>query len=167
MAKLTKVEEIEWNKCGDCPFCDTEYSGDNGYGTGDCYDAHYCQKGYFGEITGENGYDGRSIYKVIDIPQCIPPYCQFSDKPWVQKMTLEQVVKIYNNEEIMCLIDYLRDKKLYKRVNKVNEDFKLSLLHEEPMVDEAFEEHMKQTVKTLRGLGYEIEPQFERFIVED
>lgn len=166
MAKLTKTEILEWDSCEECPFCKSGYSGDNGYGTGDCYDGKYCENGYFGGVTNYNGFDGRPIYRTdIEVPHCIPPYCQFSEKTWEPMMTLGQLVKEFDDNEIYCLIQYLRDKKLQKQVDEANQNFKFSKMEEigEP-IDPEYIEFAKQTIKHLEEQGYTVLDTFKKSI---
>ena len=110
MAKLVKTEEIEWDTCKQCPFCKSGYTGTDGFGIGPTYNANYCEYGYFGKTVG-NDFNGEIIWdSSIKVPDCIPPQCEYSDKHWNldDDYSFIEVVKTYNNEELIELANYLR-----------------------------------------------------------
>ena len=102
------VETVqEWDCCKKCPFFEWKYTGPDGFGERDTYEAGFCTKGHFGEVNGD--FFGRTLYKKVQIPRAIPLYCEYSDFKVDVNMTLKQLVELgLNDNQILDFVDTIR-----------------------------------------------------------
>lgn len=167
MAKLVQTVETEWDKCVDCPFCHSGYTGSDGFGMRDTYNADYCSKGHFGKKVGTD-FSGRDLWdSSVKAPDCIPPQCQYHDNPWKPEddYTLIQCVQMYSDKEIMELVKYFRSEK------HVEDTLKYLSEKEEQQrqkkQQKAYNKYAKNVVKHLEEQGYNVLDSFKESIKED
>ena len=108
MAKRVVQIVQEWSDCKHCPFFEWKYSGPDGYGTSDSYDAGFCNKGHFGKRAGN--FYGKPMWEEIKIPDRIPVCCEFSEyKNVTVKMSLKKLIELgVSNEQLLGMADNYR-----------------------------------------------------------
>lgn len=150
MAKIVKTIEQEWYKCKDCPYFQWKYSGPDGFGERELYEAGYCTKGHFGGIAYNS--NGNDVYKRVSVPNCIPPYCEFSDNPLTGDEKLKDLLDL-DNEEITLFLDFLR-----QRPKIMSEDAWKDM--QDKGKQTAFKEYKQRVIQELKDGGYSMDSLF-------
>ena len=153
MVKIIETIEHEFNSCRECPFCKSGYTGGDGFGMGATYDAHYCEKGYFGKVTGKD-FNGSKLWDPkVKVPKCIPLYCEFSDKKYPS--TIQDLLKC-NMEEIIDFFDAMKNRK-YQMQKVLSEN--IESMEKDKRAEKAWKKHAEYVNKVksyLKERGYNV-----------